>query len=83
MKEIRIYQSKMNVLSEAKAANHFEKAKTFIFYYAKINIWHSIENIPSSIVGEFFKMWDDGVIVNNKKIELDETDQYYRIIKTK
>ena len=76
-----IFQSKMNIISEANLSNHLEKAKDYIFWNIEINKWHSVDKIPASIIAEFFKIWDIGIIVKGMKIELDETDQYYRIIK--
>ena len=76
-----IFQSKMNIISEANLSNHLEKAKDYIFWNQEINKWHSVDKIPASIIAEFFKIWNEGLVIRNFKIELDETDQYYRIIK--
>ena len=76
-----IFQSKMNVVEELKILKHFEKAKEFIFFNCKVNKWNSIDKIPASIIGELYKIWNEGLIVGGMKIEFDETDQFYKIIK--
>ena len=76
-----IYESKMNFRKIIFDYNDFRKAKELIFWSSYINKWNPIDKIPASIIGEFFKIWDEGITFAGRKIEIDETYQFYRLIK--
>jgi len=77
-----VFQSKMNY-TEDMLNEQLEKCKEYLYKVVYINKWMSIETIPSSIIGEFFHLWNNGDVFNNRKIELNETDEYYRIVEIK
>lgn len=69
------YQSKMNF-----SQHHLNEAKKFIFNYYPANKPFSITSVPSSIIGQLMKLWDDGIEYMGKIIAIDETMENFTII---